>query len=68
MIAFYIRGASIMQDIYTPDEIADKLKVTRLTVYRWIEKGELKAFKAGKMWRITREDLEAFLGRTVPWK
>ena len=68
MIAFDIRGAYIMQDIYTPDEIADKLKVTRLTVYRWIEKGELKAFKAGKMWRITREDLETFLGRKVPWE
>jgi len=68
MIAFDIRGAYIMQDIYTPDEIAEKLKVTRLTVYRWIEKGELKAFKAGKMWRITKKDLELFLGRPIPWE
>jgi len=27
-----------------------------------------KLFKAGKMWRITREDLEGFLGRPVPWE
>ncbi len=56
-----------MQEIFTPDEIAEKLKVTRLTVYRWIDKGELQAFKAGKMWRITRKDLEAFIGRSLPW-
>lgn len=57
-----------MQTIYTPEEIADKLKASRRTVYRWIEKGDLKAFKAGKMWRITREDLEEFLGRSIPWE
>ncbi len=57
-----------MQTIYTPEEIADNLKASRRTVYRWIEKGELKAFKAGKMWRITREDLEEFLGRSIPWE
>lgn len=57
-----------MHTIYTPEEIADKLKASRRTVYRWIEKGELKAFKAGKMWRITREDLEEFLGRSIPWE
>ncbi len=57
-----------MQSIYTPEEMAEKLKITRRTVYRWIEKGELKAFKAGKLWRITEEDLEEFLGRSVPWQ
>jgi len=58
----------VEQSIYTPEEIAEKLKTTRRTVYRWIEKGELQAFKAGKMWRITREDLEKFLGRSIPWE
>lgn len=57
-----------MQAVYTPEELAVRLKTTRRTVYRWIEKGDLKAFKAGKMWRITREDLEEFLGRPIPWE
>ncbi len=56
-----------MQQIFTPEEIADNLKVTRVAVYRWLRKGDLKAFKAGKSWRITREDLEEFLGRPIPW-
>lgn len=57
-----------METVYTPEELAEKLKTTRRTVYRWIENKELKAFKAGKMWRITREDLEEFLGRSIPWE
>ncbi len=57
-----------METIYTPEELAKKLKASRRTVYRWIEKGDLKAFKAGKLVRITREDLEAFLGRSIPWE
>ncbi len=57
-----------MQEIFTPEEIAEKLKVTRLTVHRWLRSGELKAFKAGRLWRITRVDLESFLGREIPWE
>lgn len=57
-----------MDTVYTPEEIAEKLKSSRRTVYRWIEKGELKAFKAGKLVRITRQDLEAFIGIPIPWE
>ncbi len=44
-----------------PEEIARHLKVTRRTVYRWIESGELRACKAGKHWRVREDDLEGFL-------
>ncbi len=57
-----------MQTIFTPEEIADKLKTSRSTVYRWLRNGELKSFKAGKMWRITREALEDFLQTPIPWE
>ncbi|MFO8023500.1 MAG: helix-turn-helix domain-containing protein [Perlabentimonas sp.] len=57
-----------MKSVYTPDEIANGLKVSKLAVYKWLQKGKLKGFKAGKMWRVTREDLEAFLGRSIPWE
>lgn len=45
----------------SPEAIARHLRVTRRTVYRWIEAGELRAYKAGKHWRITEHDLEDFL-------
>jgi excisionase family DNA binding protein len=57
-----------MLEIFTPEEIADNLKTSRSTVYRWLRTGDLKSFKAGKLWRVTREDLESFLGRSIPWE
>ena len=57
-----------MDAFYTPAEVAEMLKTTRRTVYKWIEKGELKSFKAGKLVRIASEDLEDFIGRPIPGK
>ena len=34
-----------MEDYYTPQEVADKLKVNTRTLYRWIHEGKLKAVK-----------------------
>jgi len=52
-----------IDEYLTPEEISKLLKVTRLTVYRWIKEGKLKAVKAGRAVRIRREDLEKFLDR-----
>jgi excisionase family DNA binding protein len=57
-----------MSKVYTPDEIATGLKVSKLAVYKWLQKGDLKGFKAGKMWRVTREEMEAFLNHPIPWE
>jgi excisionase family DNA binding protein len=47
--------------IYTPDEVASILKVTRRTVYKYIDSRELKAVKLGKDWRIKYSDLRKFI-------
>jgi len=57
-----------MKKIFTPEEIAAGLNVSKKSIYVWLQKGELNGFKAGKMWRITRKDIEEFLGRTIPWE
>ena len=46
---------------YTIDEVAKMLKVAYLTVYRWIQSGKLVAFKAGKQYRVKKEDLDSFI-------
>lgn len=46
------------EQYYTIEEVAKTLKVVYLTVYRWIQDGKLKAYKAGKQYRIKKEDLE----------
>jgi excisionase family DNA binding protein len=43
---------------YTPQEIAQRLKVLRRTVYRWLEEGELHGVRFVREYRITEADLE----------
>lgn len=46
---------------YTPEEVADILKVTRRTVYNYIKKGSLKAVKMGKYLRVSEANLQDFI-------
>jgi len=48
---------------YTIEEVAKMLKVAYLTVYRWIQSGKLQSNKAGKQYRIKKEDLDMFITR-----
>lgn len=52
------------QDIsYTADEIAKLLKISKLTVYDLIKKGELPSYRVGKQMRVDASDLEAYKNR-----
>jgi len=51
----------IDEQYYTIEEVAKMLKVAYLTVYRWIQSGKLVAFKAGKQYRIKKENLDGFI-------
>lgn len=46
---------------YSIEEVAKTLKVVYLTVYRWVKAKKLIALKAGKQYRIKKEDLDTFL-------
>jgi excisionase family DNA binding protein len=45
----------------TLPEVAERLKVSRRTVYRWIKSGDLDAYQLSREYRITERDLKAFL-------
>ena len=47
--------------IYTVKEVADLLKVSKMTISRYIQTGKLKSSKLGRMYRITDDDLRKFL-------
>lgn len=47
--------------IYTLREVEEILNVTQRTLYRWIDAGSLKAFKAGRTWRVSEEALQEFI-------
>ncbi len=49
----------------TLPEVAERLKVSRRTAYRWIKSGELRAYKFANEYRITESALKEFLESRV---
>ena len=48
-------------DFYKAEDLAKKLKVNIMTIYRYIKAGKLKAYKIGKEFRIGKVEFEKFL-------
>ncbi len=47
--------------LYTPDEVAKKLKLSKYTIYEMIKRGEIPAHRIGRSLRITESQLQTFL-------
>ncbi len=45
----------------TPLEVANELGMHRDSIYAFINKGELRAYKFGEALRISKKDLENFI-------
>ncbi|ACC97792.1 DNA binding domain protein, excisionase family [Elusimicrobium minutum Pei191] len=49
---------------FTIEEVAELLKVSEMTIYRYIKARKLTAYKLGrKAYRINNTDLKAFLNK-----
>lgn len=46
---------------YTAKELAEKLSVNIMTIYRYIKAGKFKAYKIGKEFRIEKKEFDGFL-------
>lgn len=53
--------AAMEKDFYTAKELAEKLSVNVMTIYRYIKAGKLHAYKIGKEFRIKQDDINTFL-------
>ena len=42
----------------TIQEVADILRVHRMTIFRHLSSGTIKGIRVGKSWRISEEELE----------
>lgn len=49
---------------YTPEEVANILKITRYTVYEMIKRGDLAAYRIGRKVRVEAPDLDAYIKRS----
>jgi len=48
-------------EFYKAEDLARKLKVNIMTIYRYIKAGKLKAYKIGKEFRIEAKEFKNFL-------
>ena len=49
---------SLEDEFYTIEELSKLLKVEHKTIRRAIKRGEIKAMKLGKQWRIKKSDIQ----------
>lgn len=51
-------------EFFTAQELAEKLRVNIMTIYRYIKSKKIKAYKIGKEYRIKKMDFDHFLDNT----
>ncbi|MTV24437.1 helix-turn-helix domain-containing protein [Nitriliruptoraceae bacterium ZYF776] len=51
--------------LLTAAEVADQLRVSTMTIYRLIRRGELAAVRVGRNYRVRAGDLERYLADQV---
>lgn len=49
------------EEFLTVSEVAKRLRVTRQAVYKWLEDGDLKGYKFGRIVRIPQRDFDRFV-------
>lgn len=52
------------KEFFLVEEVAEKLRVSNMTIYRYIQSGKLKAHKIGKEFRISEMDYSSFLDKS----
>lgn len=50
-------------EILTLSEVAEYLKIPKKTAYKMVRSGDLRAFRAGKHWRVQWAELGAWIAR-----
>lgn len=51
------------EEFYTAQELAEKLRVNIMTIYRYIKAGKLEAYKIGKEFRISHKEFVRMLNK-----
>jgi excisionase family DNA binding protein len=56
-----VRKPFIEDRLLTVSEVADVLRVSRMSIYRMIKQGEMPAFRVGRGYRLREEDVHRYL-------
>lgn len=55
----------LSHDFYLVEELAEKLRVNPMTIYRYIKAGKLSASKIGKEYRIAKAEFERLIKESI---
>ena len=58
-------GGAKEKEFYLVAELADTLRLSHMTIYRYIKAGKLKAYKFGKEFRIGKKEFKEFLEKSA---
>ena len=50
-----------MGELLTTKEVADYLKLTKVTIYKHVSEGKLPGFKLGSRWRFDKDQIDKLL-------
>ena len=51
--------------LLTVREVAARMRVSNMTVYRLIQAGDLRAIRVGRSYRLRQGDVNSYLGRGI---
>jgi excisionase family DNA binding protein len=52
-----------MDELYTVNELSEKLKYSRSTIYRWVEEGSVPHHRMGRQIRFTENDVAGIVNQ-----
>ena len=47
--------------MYNIDQVAEMLSLNRITIFRYIKAGKIKAIKIGNSWRIKQDEIDRIM-------
>ncbi len=52
-----------MGQILTTRELSEYLKLTEITIYKYVTEGKIPGFKVGSRWRFDKNQIDEMFGR-----
>lgn len=48
-------------EIMTVSQVAEYFQISEMTTYKLVQEGAIPAFKLGRHWRVSKDDLDEFI-------
>ena len=60
-----MKQAKDSSQIMTVEEVADFLKLSKITIYKLVKKGQLPGFRVGNSWRFRKDKILEIISKQM---